>query len=126
MSIQERMDAHRPVAALYLNPMRQKRRILTSTFRISFLKRLCLLLVLTFMVTSACSQSMDSAKRPSPQATESRTEMEIEQSWNGDYPVAQLAELTEKAEKGTGYIGESQTFIAVWAAFKPGDPVPEI
>lgn len=75
----------------------------------------------------SCTHSMDKAEDPSHKAPASRTEVEIKQSWNGDYPIDQLAALPEKAnQKGTGYIGDPQTFTAVWSAFKPGDPVPDI
>jgi len=126
MRMQEKMDSHGPTA-LYVNTLRRKFRILHSTFRISSIEWLCLLLTLAFMVLSACTHSMDKAEEPSQKAPESRTEVEIKQSWNGDYPVAQLAALPEKAyQKGTGYIDDPQTFIAVWSAFKPGDPAPGI
>jgi len=127
MRMQEKMDSHRAVVALYLNTVRYNFRILQSTFRISSIKWLCLLLTLAFMILSACTHSMDTAKEPSQQAPESRTEVEIKQSWSGDYPVAQLAAMPEKGyQKGTGYIGDLKTFAALWSAFKPGDPAPEI
>lgn len=126
MRMQEKMDSHGPTA-LYVNTLRREFRILHSTFRISSIKRLSLLLTLAIMVLSACAHSMDKAEEQSQQAPASRTEVEIKQSWHGDYPVDQLAALPEKAnQKGTGYIGDPQIFTAVWSAFKPGDPVPDI
>ena len=119
MRMQEKMESHRPTA-FYVNTLRRK-------FRILSIKWLCLLLTLAFMALSACTHSIDKAEEPSHKAPESRTEVEIKQSWNGDYPVAQLTVLPEKGyQKGTGYIDDSQTFVAVWSAFKPGDPVPDI
>lgn len=88
---------------------------------------LCISVALFLVFLLSCTHSMDKAKDPSHKTPESRTEVEIKQSWNGDYPVDQLAALPEKADqKGTGYIGDPQTFGAVWLAFKPGEPVPDI
>ena len=52
-------------------------------------------------------------------------EIEIMQSWQGDYPVAQLGELPEaQRDGGIGYIDDAETFENVWKAFKPGETVP--
>jgi len=126
MRMQEKMDSHRSTV-LYLNTLRRKFRIMHSTFRVSSIMWILFLLTLAFIALSACTHSMDQAAEPSQQAPESRAEVEIKQSWNGEYPVAQLAALPEKGyQKGTGYIDDPQTFIAVWSAFKPEDPVPDI
>jgi acid phosphatase (class A) len=54
-------------------------------------------------------------------------EAEILQSWQGDYPVAQLKLLPEdQREQGVGFIGDAKTFEGVWKAFKPGEDVPGI
>jgi len=54
-------------------------------------------------------------------------EAKILQSWQGDYPVAQLNLLPEKQrEQAAGFIGEAKTFENVWKAFKPGQAVPGI
>ena len=54
-------------------------------------------------------------------------EAKILQSWQGDYPVAQLNLLPEKQrENAVGFIGDTETFKAVWNAFKPGEAVPVI
>jgi hypothetical protein len=54
-------------------------------------------------------------------------EAEILQSWEGDYPVAQLQLLPEKQrQQAVGFIGDAKTFEAVWKTFKPGETVPEI
>ena len=54
-------------------------------------------------------------------------EIKILQSWQGDYPVAQLILLQEKQrEQAVGYIDDAETFEEVWKAFKPGEDVPEI
>jgi hypothetical protein len=52
-------------------------------------------------------------------------EVEILQSWQGDYPVARLSELPEaQRDGGIGYIDDAETFENVWKAFKPGEIVP--
>lgn len=54
-------------------------------------------------------------------------EVEILQSWQGDYPVVQLTLMPEKQRKqAVGFIGNAKTFVGVWKAFKPGEDVPEI
>jgi acid phosphatase (class A) len=54
-------------------------------------------------------------------------EAEILQSWQGDYPVAQINLLPEKQrEQAVGFIIDAKTFEKVWKAFKPGEAVPEI
>ena len=54
-------------------------------------------------------------------------EAEILQSWQGDYPVAELHLLPEKQrEQAVGFIDDSETFTKVWKAFKPGEDMPEI
>jgi len=88
---------------------------------------LCISVTLFLLFLISCTHSMDKAGDPPIEASAGQTEVTIEQSWNGDYPVDQLASLPEKGGRpGAGYIGDSQTFITVWAAFKPGEPDPEI
>ena len=54
-------------------------------------------------------------------------ETDILQSWQGDYPTVQLQLLPEKQrEQAVGFIGEAETFTAVWNAFKPDEAVPSI
>ena len=54
-------------------------------------------------------------------------EAKILQSWQGDYPVAQLKLLPDdQREQGIGFIHEEKTFETVWKTFKPGEDVPEI
>lgn len=49
------------------------------------------------------------------------------QSWQGDYPVAQLKLLPhDQREQAVGFINDAKTFEQVWKAFKPGKNVPEI
>jgi acid phosphatase (class A) len=54
-------------------------------------------------------------------------EATILQSWQGDYPVAQLNQLPEgQRERGIGYIADDKIFENVWEVFKPGEAAPEI
>jgi len=54
-------------------------------------------------------------------------EAKIRQSWQGDYPVAQLQLFPEQMrEQPVGYIGDANVFERIWKAFKPGDAVPDI
>jgi acid phosphatase (class A) len=49
------------------------------------------------------------------------------QSWQGDYPTAQLNLLPEnQREHAVGFIGNAKTFRAVWNVFKPCETVPSI
>ena len=51
----------------------------------------------------------------------------ILQAWQGDYPTAQLNLLPDsQSENAVGFIGNTQTFKAVWNAFKPEEAVPAI
>ena len=61
------------------------------------------------------------------EASKAGGKIEILQSWQGDYPVAQLNALPEgQREHGIGYIPDAKAFEDVWTAFKPGESVPEI
>jgi hypothetical protein len=47
--------------------------------------------------------------------------------WNGNFPVARLAILSEgQRTTPVGYIGDEETFNCVWQAFKPGETLPEV
>jgi predicted MPP superfamily phosphohydrolase len=53
-------------------------------------------------------------------------EAKIIQSWQGDYPLDQLDLLPEnQRQQSVGFIGDAETFKAVWNTFKPGE-VPDI
>jgi len=54
-------------------------------------------------------------------------EADILQSWQGDFPVAQLQLMpVNQREQGIGFIDDAETFAAVWKTFKPDEAVPEI
>lgn len=88
---------------------------------------LCISVALFLLFGVSCTHSMDKTEPPPQPVSETKTEVLIKQSWNGDYPVDQLESLPENADqKGNGYIGDPKTFSAVWAAFKPGESEPDI
>ena len=86
-----------------------------------------LLSVLTLVMLGGCSHSNTGTLKTADHAQAVKSEAEILQSWQGDYPVDQLKLLPEKQrEQAVGFIDTSKTFEAVWKAFKPGEDVPEI
>ena len=47
--------------------------------------------------------------------------------WAGDYPVSGLPRLAEgRRSSAVGYLGDEETFSAVWEAFDPGSDVPPV
>ena len=86
-----------------------------------------LLTVLTIMMFVVCSRSGAGSVKKADHSPESRSDAKILQSWQGDYPVAQLNLLPEKQrERAGGFIDDAKTFDDVWKAFKPTQDVPEI
>jgi len=62
-----------------------------------------------------------------PAANAPPAELAIAQSWNGDYPIAELKRLPEgQQQSASGYLGSAAAFAPVWAAFKPGEAVPAV
>jgi len=62
-----------------------------------------------------------------PVANTPPTELVILQSWSGDYPVAELQRLPAgQQQTRVGHLGNAAAFESVWAAFKPGEAVPEV
>ncbi len=56
-----------------------------------------------------------------------RHDVKILQSWQGDYPVAQLGQFpANQRDHGTGYINDATEFGRIWKAFKPGEDVPDV
>ncbi len=92
------------------------------------MKRTSLLLtVFTLVMLFGCSHSDTSTMRIADHSQPLNGEAEILQSWQGDYPVAQLKLLPDdQREQGIGFIHEAKAFENVWKAFKPGENVPEI
>lgn len=51
----------------------------------------------------------------------------IRNSWQGDYPIADLERLpARQQEAATGYIADANTFSKVWQAFRPEEAIPQI
>jgi hypothetical protein len=51
----------------------------------------------------------------------------ILQKWAGEYPISELSRLPEgQRSSAGGYIGDRETFRAVWQAFEPGGNVPQV
>jgi len=82
------------------------------------------LIIISFgMMVSCCHSNVTTMEKTDSHQT-LKSEAKILRSWQGDFPVNQLERLPEV--QGVGYIGDTQTFGAVWAAFKPGEEVPKI
>lgn len=65
--------------------------------------------------------------QPHQQINKAQGEAEILQSWQGDYPVAQLNLLPEKQRNlPVGFITDNLTFKPVWEIFQPGGTFPII
>jgi hypothetical protein len=83
--------------------------------------------ILTVAIYFGCGVSNNRTAGTGTLSTGSSGEIKILQSWQGDYPVAQLDLLPMKQRgQGLGFIDSASTFEGIWKAFKPGEPVPEI
>jgi len=84
----------------------------------------------TLAFSVACTETSTDATTQAPPASEQPPHVEestILQSWQGEYPVARLDLLPEEQrQQAVGFIGDAETFEAVWQAFRPGEDVPEI
>lgn len=88
--------------------------------------RMHLFVLLVIAITVGCA-NVEQQAGPMPHFQPLNGEVEILQSWQGDYPVTQLQLLPDdQREQGIGFIHEAKTFENVWKAFKPGKDVPEI
>ena len=88
---------------------------------------LCISVSLLLVIWVSCTLPTKTVEDPPSNVSTDETEAPIKQSWNGDYPVASLASLPEKADHhGTGYIADPLTFSSIWSAFKPNEQTPEI
>ena len=85
------------------------------------------LAALILVVMFGCNRSDTQATEKMEQQQVIKAEAKILQSWQGDYPVAQLNLLPEnQREQAFGFMDSAKTFQGVWKAFKPGEDVPEI
>lgn len=127
MTRQGKSNTHRYARGLVPNPFERSCCRLQSTFRMTSNWGLGLLVALTMAVFSACSHSAGNGPEASAPGTEARYKVDVRQAWQGDYPVDLLEVLPEEqGQPGAGYIGDMETFSAVWASFKPGEPEPGI
>ena len=83
--------------------------------------------VLTLVLLFGCSHADTGVVKQPSYFKPINGEAKTLQSWQGDYPVAQINLLSEmQREQAIGFITDAKTFRAVWKAFKPGEAVPEI
>lgn len=74
---------------------------------------------LLFMWIAGCATMATDGHAP--------TDLVIIDRWSGDFPVARLNLLPEGQRRSrSGYIGDRQTFGAVWQAFRPGEEIPGV
>jgi hypothetical protein len=89
------------------------------------------LVLVCIVITAGCAglknQGKAEAGAPLQQMQSFNGDAKILQSWQGDYPTAQLNLLPEnQSEYAVGFIGNTETFKAVWNAFKPEEALPSI
>jgi len=89
------------------------------------------LVLVCIVITAGCaglkSQSKTEADAPFQQMQSFNGDAKILQSWLGDYPTARLNLLPENQhENAVGFIDNTETFNAVWNAFKPEEALPSI
>jgi len=94
------------------------------------LPRMFLVLVCIAVITGCAgfeSRAKAGAEEPLQQMKPLNGEAKILQSWQGDYPTAQLDLLPgNQRENSVGFISNAEIFEAVWNAFKPEKAVPHI
>jgi hypothetical protein len=84
------------------------------------LDRAALALCITFVCIISLDVNVYSAES-------TRRDIEILNTWSGDYPVDKLELLPDSQDGRTaGCIKDAQTFAAVWKIFKPDVEIPEI
>ena len=83
--------------------------------------KLALTLLSMSLVFFICLQTTVESNEIDPE------QAEILQTWQGDFPVAQLDVLPVKQrERAVGFIDNARVFTAVWKCFKPDENIPEI
>lgn len=87
-------------------------------------------LFLSMLILSVCLGCNTTGSRVMEDASSTEAAKEkvaILQSWQGDYPVAQLDRLPEEQKgQGVGAILDAQTYATVWKSFKPDAVLPII
>jgi len=89
------------------------------------------LVIVCIVITAGCAGLKNQDKAEAGAALQQMQsfngDAKILQSWQGDYPTAHLNLLPENQREHTvGFIGNTETFKAVWNAFKPEEAVPSI
>ena len=83
--------------------------------------------VLFLVLLIGCSHSETGKIKKTDNSHPFNGEADILQSWQGDFPVAQLELLPDNQRKqAVGFSDDAETFEAVWRVFKPDKAVPEI
>ena len=91
------------------------------------MKRFILTTGILFIVITIFASCGDEQQGERLNNVSSDQEVKILQSWQGDFPVAQLSLLPEKQrEQAVGYISDTKTFENIWNAFKADEEVSEI
>ena len=100
-------------------------RLFSNTMPKTFLVLVCI------VITAGCAGLKNKGKAEADALAKHMQplngETKILQSWQGDYPTTQLNLLPENQhENAVGFIGNTETFKAVWKALKPKEAVPAI
>ena len=99
-------------------------RLYTNTLRKTVLVFVCI------AITAGCASFESQGKAETDASVQQQPlngDAKILQSWQGDYPTAQINLLPDSQRKNAvGFIGNTETFKAVWNAFKPGEAIPDI
>jgi hypothetical protein len=91
------------------------------------MKRFILTTGILFIVITMLASCGDEQRGERLNDVSDDQEIKILQSWQGDFPVAQLNLLPEKQrEQAVGYISDIKTFENIWNAFKADEEVSEI
>jgi hypothetical protein len=86
-----------------------------------------LLTTLTLVVPIGCISSNTRRIKPADVSQAIKGEADILQSWQVDFPVAQLKLLPDKQrERAVGFIADLETFVDLWKVFMPSEDVPKI
>ena len=91
------------------------------------MKRFILTTGILFLVVTMFASCGDEQRGERLNDVSDDKEIKILQSWQGDFPVAQLSLLPEKQrEQAVGYISDAKKFENIWKVFKPDEDLPDI
>ncbi len=91
------------------------------------MKRFILTTGILFIIITMLVSCADEKQEELLNDIASDKEVKILQSWQGDFPVAQLNLLPEKQrEQAVGYISDAKTFENIWKVFNPDEDISEI